>query len=179
MQLKPLKVCSCGIRYSAAQWSQLEAAGRMADGDGGWLELRHCSCGSTIAVELPRVDAASIIGTMLEAAALTIVVMLASQGCVHTPKPLLTHPAVRMLHDATLAQGCEYMGVAEGRSGLSGQYAGAGKERARKEAMERAKKAGGNAALVASEDVGFGKVTVQLDVYRCPDAPIAAAQPAR
>jgi hypothetical protein len=56
----PVKVCSCGARYTAAEWQALPLCGYWytpADDTGPEvnLELRQCTCQSTIAVELPPV----------------------------------------------------------------------------------------------------------------------------
>ena|GEM_PF-6686255 len=46
--------CSCGRRHETeADWKRLPSGGTMEDGDGGWLELRHCECGSTRAMPCP------------------------------------------------------------------------------------------------------------------------------
>lgn len=52
--LRPIKSCLCGAAYDAEAWGRLEVAGVQPDGEGGDLELRHCACGSTIAIPLPR-----------------------------------------------------------------------------------------------------------------------------
>jgi len=50
-----MKTCRCGQHYDAKSWRGLRLVGVQEDGDGGNLELRNCaSCGSTIAIELPR-----------------------------------------------------------------------------------------------------------------------------
>jgi hypothetical protein len=43
------KQCGCGIYYSRATWENLRRIGMM-DGRGETIELRECTCGSTIAV---------------------------------------------------------------------------------------------------------------------------------
>ena len=44
------KTCSCGRIYSLEEWLALPAGGiQKADGDED-LEMRHCSCGSTMCV---------------------------------------------------------------------------------------------------------------------------------
>uniref|UniRef100_A0A6M3ILP8 Uncharacterized protein n=1 Tax=viral metagenome TaxID=1070528 RepID=A0A6M3ILP8_9ZZZZ len=62
------KRCACGRTYTAAAWRGLPLAGTSLnnpslESDGppvagmAWpLELRHCACGSTIAVELEPVE---------------------------------------------------------------------------------------------------------------------------
>jgi hypothetical protein len=48
------KVCGCDRRYETREdWQDLESRGVMSDGEGNWLELKNCECGSTIAVECP------------------------------------------------------------------------------------------------------------------------------
>ena len=48
-----IKLChSCGVEYNLSAWSELVLIGRMCDGDDGELELRNCSCRSTIAIEV-------------------------------------------------------------------------------------------------------------------------------
>jgi hypothetical protein len=45
------KKCGCGRSYSAEEWLELPAGGRMALGDDeGEIDLRHCVCESTISV---------------------------------------------------------------------------------------------------------------------------------
>jgi hypothetical protein len=60
--MKYLVECGCGKGYTRDEFDQLEHIGDQKipageNGDGGWdeyeLELRNCSCGSTIAVEHP------------------------------------------------------------------------------------------------------------------------------
>lgn len=49
------KRCSCGRRYTAAQWRALQLCGANGEWDDGFdvLELRNCAdCGSTCAVFL-------------------------------------------------------------------------------------------------------------------------------
>ena len=48
----PFKRCACGNQYTMAQWNMLRLVGHQdydEDGDNK-LELRDCTCGSTIAV---------------------------------------------------------------------------------------------------------------------------------
>lgn len=52
----PPKVCSCGREHDAAAWAQLPFCGVQDDVDARF-ELRHCPCGSTIAVLLCAVEA--------------------------------------------------------------------------------------------------------------------------
>ena len=48
-----MKTCTCCKKhYDKAGWEALERVGVVDDGDGGTLELRNCSCGSTIAIQL-------------------------------------------------------------------------------------------------------------------------------
>jgi hypothetical protein len=42
------------IKADAAAWASLRAVGYMDDGRGGRLELRNCSCGSTLARRIAR-----------------------------------------------------------------------------------------------------------------------------
>jgi hypothetical protein len=44
-----VKTCSCGRQYTAVTWAELPPCGTWED-DVECLELRTCSCGSTIAV---------------------------------------------------------------------------------------------------------------------------------
>lgn len=47
--------CGCTRPYTLEDWLRLPLrAARLADGAGGWLELRNCPCGSTRARQLPR-----------------------------------------------------------------------------------------------------------------------------
>lgn len=50
------KTCGCGRVHDAAGWAALDLAGSglMDDGEGGFLELRNCACGSTLAIEAPK-----------------------------------------------------------------------------------------------------------------------------
>jgi hypothetical protein len=43
---------SCGAVYGPVEWRFLECVGLQSDLQGGWLELRNCTCGSTLAVEV-------------------------------------------------------------------------------------------------------------------------------
>ncbi len=48
----PFKKCACGNHYTMAQWNSLRLIGQQdyeEDGDKK-LELRDCTCGSTIAI---------------------------------------------------------------------------------------------------------------------------------
>ena len=47
--LKFPKRCGCGLTWPALEWLQLEFVGVMDEGDDR-IELRHCTCGSTIAM---------------------------------------------------------------------------------------------------------------------------------
>jgi len=53
--MSPIKVCPCCVRaFTAADWARLPLLGDMLSEDetGTYrLELRNCSCGSTLAVE--------------------------------------------------------------------------------------------------------------------------------
>lgn len=47
-----MKICPCcAIEYTSVQWDALPFVGNQLDGD-GMIELRNCSCGSTIAIEV-------------------------------------------------------------------------------------------------------------------------------
>lgn len=47
-------LCACGRAYSLEEWRELELVDtNVDDGAGGLLELRHCVCGSTRAIQLP------------------------------------------------------------------------------------------------------------------------------
>lgn len=47
-----VKTCPCcGRSFTAAGWLALRYVGQQDDGEGGWLTLRNCRCGSTLAVE--------------------------------------------------------------------------------------------------------------------------------
>lgn len=48
-----IKRCLCGASYSVETWAQLRFVGTQDDFDGGLIELRDCTCSSTIAIELP------------------------------------------------------------------------------------------------------------------------------
>lgn len=46
-----VKVCSCCARtYTAAEWSAAPSIGLQDDGEGFFLRLVNCACGSTIAL---------------------------------------------------------------------------------------------------------------------------------
>jgi hypothetical protein len=49
-----MKRCACGREYDAETWPKLPLAGYSRNGReaaGELLELRHCPCGSTIAID--------------------------------------------------------------------------------------------------------------------------------
>jgi hypothetical protein len=46
--------CSCGKSYNLEGWLNLKYVGIQDIGDGDALELRNCTCRSTIAVQLVR-----------------------------------------------------------------------------------------------------------------------------
>lgn len=46
------------IKADPVRWATLEPVGFQDDGEGGALEMKNCRCGSTLAVELPRAEAA-------------------------------------------------------------------------------------------------------------------------
>lgn len=51
-----LKECKCGRKFTALDWLDLPICGLMDSGDDyTMLDLRHCPCRSTIAVEVPLV----------------------------------------------------------------------------------------------------------------------------
>lgn len=46
--------CGCGLKYTASGWAKLKLLGiQRLDPQDPALELRNCSCGSTLAIELP------------------------------------------------------------------------------------------------------------------------------
>lgn len=49
----PFKPCACGIDHTLSSWLSLPLVGRQSFPGEPVLELRNCSCGSTIGVELP------------------------------------------------------------------------------------------------------------------------------
>ncbi len=50
------KLCACGASWSEEAWRELPLVGLMAlSDDEPPLELRHCTCGSTIAVALSAI----------------------------------------------------------------------------------------------------------------------------
>lgn len=52
---EPIKVCSCCHRVIDDEtWESLPYVGMQDDGEGGWLELRNHTCGSTLALETTR-----------------------------------------------------------------------------------------------------------------------------
>lgn len=44
----PLR-CRCGETWSEDHWPELPLVGRYSAGRDGWIELRSCVCGATIA----------------------------------------------------------------------------------------------------------------------------------
>lgn len=47
------KKCSlCGRKFSACEWRQLHLVGYQENCEGGWLELRNCTCTSTLSVQV-------------------------------------------------------------------------------------------------------------------------------
>jgi hypothetical protein len=49
-----MKWCACGREYNAEAWPRLPLVGYLRNGRnaaGELLELRHCPCGSTIAID--------------------------------------------------------------------------------------------------------------------------------
>jgi hypothetical protein len=52
--LTVVKRCGCGVEHNALSWSRLPPRGvQRLDGLGPDIELRNCSCGSTLGIELP------------------------------------------------------------------------------------------------------------------------------
>lgn len=45
------KTCACGCSYTEGEWAMLLCIGRMVD-DLESIELRNCTCGSTMAIEI-------------------------------------------------------------------------------------------------------------------------------
>ena len=52
------KVCPCGRRYTRREWDALEWVGVQEADETKVLHLRNCTCGSTMAVEVARTEAA-------------------------------------------------------------------------------------------------------------------------
>ncbi|HEY8075475.1 MAG TPA: hypothetical protein VIF62_15230 [Labilithrix sp.] len=52
------KVCACGKTWTCDQWSSLPFVARTPDHEGGMLEMRTCTCRSTLAVPVTAVDGA-------------------------------------------------------------------------------------------------------------------------
>lgn len=53
--MTPLKTCTCcGRQHDAASWAALPLKGYVGVVARVTLELRNCTCGSTLAVEVPR-----------------------------------------------------------------------------------------------------------------------------
>jgi len=50
--MNPVLVCSCGRVYTAIRWAMLPLCGHHEFEWGEILELRHCVCGSTRAVQI-------------------------------------------------------------------------------------------------------------------------------
>lgn len=46
------KCCLCGLSWSREAWRQLVLVGHTDAAEDGELELRNCSCGSTLAVQV-------------------------------------------------------------------------------------------------------------------------------
>lgn len=46
------KRCLCGLSWSRETWRQLVLIGHMHAAEDGELELRNCTCGSTLSVKL-------------------------------------------------------------------------------------------------------------------------------
>lgn len=44
------RTCKCGESWSVAEWPELPLVGRYQAGRDGWLELRYCVCGATLAI---------------------------------------------------------------------------------------------------------------------------------
>lgn len=68
MTAPTFKRCPCGAQYTGSEWLALEYVGRMDDGEGGYLALRNCACGSTISVDADD-EAHEAAGQRLDAAA--------------------------------------------------------------------------------------------------------------
>ena len=52
MSAFPKRCTCCGVEYYPGDWVALAFCGYQDDGAGGRLELRHCTCGSTIAIQV-------------------------------------------------------------------------------------------------------------------------------
>jgi len=48
----PFKVCQCGASFTREQWGRLDYVGAQVD-EVEALELRLCTCGTTLAVSVP------------------------------------------------------------------------------------------------------------------------------
>jgi hypothetical protein len=46
--------CKCGESWSRDEWPELPLLGRYQAGRDGWLELRSCVCGATLALSTPE-----------------------------------------------------------------------------------------------------------------------------
>lgn len=57
VDIEILKVCACGQRYTRTQWGMLDYVGTQVD-DEMSLELRLCTCHSTLAIVIGKVEAA-------------------------------------------------------------------------------------------------------------------------
>lgn len=53
------KRCACGRVYARSEWGRLRLVGHQDDGEGGLLELRDCTCKSTLAVQVTESQLAS------------------------------------------------------------------------------------------------------------------------
>lgn len=68
-----IKAVVCSVDHERVkwtrQWDELQHVGRMDDGDGGQIELRNCTCGTTLCRPVPPVPDASapIAEVMLDA----------------------------------------------------------------------------------------------------------------
>lgn len=61
VDLSTVKTCSCGREFDRYSWSMLPLCGHVPGEDvSSVLEMRHCRCGSTIALEIPRAQVVSL-----------------------------------------------------------------------------------------------------------------------
>lgn len=60
--------CACGLAYDLSAWRVLPYVGLQEDGDDEILELRNCSCGSTLAVAHPSATRPASARSVLERA---------------------------------------------------------------------------------------------------------------
>lgn len=47
---EPRPTCKCGESWTLEEWPELPLVGRYLAGREGWIELRSCVCGTTLAL---------------------------------------------------------------------------------------------------------------------------------